>query len=45
MSVGVAAVRQFEDGIAICGDGTHPEVRELVSAICGPLTLVVTDPP
>jgi DNA modification methylase len=44
-TTGVQAVRQFDDGIAICGDSTDAEVRELVSAICGPLVLVVTDPP
>jgi DNA modification methylase len=41
----VEVVRQFDDGIAICGDSTYPEAQELVSAICGPLTLVVADPP
>jgi len=41
----ITEVRAFEDGVAICGDGTSEEVRELVSAICGPVTLVVTDPP
>lgn len=38
-------IEVFDDGVAIHGDGTSKEVAEYVTATCGLLPLIVTDPP
>lgn len=41
----IVKVEVFDDGVAICGDGTSKEVAAYITKTCGPLPLVVTDPP
>ena len=38
-------IEEFVDGVAICGDGTSPEVVDYVKERTGLVSLVVTDPP
>jgi DNA modification methylase len=38
-------IEQFDDGIAVCGDATDADVLAFVAETCGPLPLIVADPP